>query len=172
MWHCKSCERGWKYSMNTRLFRKSSIDRVNSPEQLNEYIRVTSPGMWLVLAAIILLLTGVVVWGVFGTVETTIEAGVLVREHTAVCYIAAEDASSVKEGMPVTAGDHTGRIRTLSETPVQVDDTFDDYMLYLTGMTAGDFCYVAELELPDVADGIYDAVITVDSIRPISFVIH
>lgn len=158
--------------MNTRLFRKSSIDRVNSPEQLNEYIRVTGPGMWLVLVAVILLLTGVVVWGIFGTMETTIETGVVVRDHTAVCYISAEDASLVEEGMTVTAGDQTGSIRTLSEIPVQIDDTFDDYLLYLTGMAAGDFCYVAELELPETADGIYSAEITVDSTRPVYFVIH
>lgn len=158
--------------MNTKLFRKSSIDRVNSPEQLNEYIQVTSPSMWLVLAAVILLLIGVVVWGVFGTVETTIETGVLVQDSRAVCYIPAEDASLVEEGMKVTVGNDTGELKALSEIPIQVDDAFDDYILYLTGMTVGDFCYAAELELSDAADGIYDAVITVDSTRPISFVIH
>ena len=30
--------------MNEQLFRKKSIDRVSSPEQLNEYIRVANPG--------------------------------------------------------------------------------------------------------------------------------
>ena len=54
---------------NNTLFRKSSMDRLRSPEQLNEYIRVARPGVWLVLAAIILLLAGVVVWGVFGSVD-------------------------------------------------------------------------------------------------------
>ena len=59
--------------MNTNLFRKSSIDRVNSPEQLNEYIRVANPGVWLILAAVVALLVGVVIWGVWGTIETTVE---------------------------------------------------------------------------------------------------
>ena len=40
------------------LFRQKSIDRVSSPEQLNDYIRVTTPSVWLALIAIILLLTG------------------------------------------------------------------------------------------------------------------
>lgn len=35
--------------MNQQLFRQSSIDRVFSPEQLNDYIRVTNPGVWMVL---------------------------------------------------------------------------------------------------------------------------
>ena len=51
------------------IFRRKSIERVSSPEQLNDYIRVTNPSMWLVMLAIILLLTGMVIWSIFGTVE-------------------------------------------------------------------------------------------------------
>ena len=51
------------------IFRQKSIDRVSSPEQLNDYIRVTTPSVWLVLAAIILLLVGMLAWSVLGTVE-------------------------------------------------------------------------------------------------------
>ena len=42
--------------MKNDLFRKSSIDRISSPEQLNDYIRVTNPSIWVILAAIIILL--------------------------------------------------------------------------------------------------------------------
>lgn len=51
------------------LFRKKSLDRVSSPEQLNDYIRVTTPSVWLVLLAIIILLAGMIAWSVLGTVE-------------------------------------------------------------------------------------------------------
>lgn len=61
--------------MDTKLFRKSSIDRVTSPEQLNEYIKVVRPGVWVLLAAIIVLLLGFVLWGIFGTVEIRSDAG-------------------------------------------------------------------------------------------------
>ena len=53
------------------IFRQKSLDRVSSPEQLNDYIRVTTPSVWLVLAAIILLLVGMLAWSVFGTVQAT-----------------------------------------------------------------------------------------------------
>ena len=56
--------------MNSQLFRKKSVDRVSSPEQLNEYIRVANPGVWMVLAAIVILLAGVVVWGCIGHLDT------------------------------------------------------------------------------------------------------
>ena len=158
--------------MNTNLFRKSSIDRVNSPEQLNEYIRVANPGVWLILVAVIALLVGVVIWGVFGTIETTIETGVVVDGGTATCYVSAEDASRLETGMSVSAENVVGNIKSVSSVPVQIDDSFSDYILYLTGFAKGDFCYAVEIELPDMADGVYTATITVDSTHPISFVIH
>ena len=158
--------------MNEQLFRKKSIDRVNSPEQLNEYIRVANPGVWLVLAAVIALLVGVVIWGVFGTIETTIETGAVVDGDTALCYVSAEDASRLEAGMTVSVEDHIGSIKRIGATPVQIDDGFDDYVLYLTGFVTGDFCYAVEVELPGMAEGVYAALITVDRTHPISFVIH
>ena len=51
------------------IFRQKSIDRVSSPEQLNDYIRVTTPTVWLVLLALVILLLGILAWSVFGTVQ-------------------------------------------------------------------------------------------------------
>lgn len=158
--------------MNTTIFRKSSIDRVNSPEQLNEYIRVANPGVWLILAAIVVLLVGVLIWAIFGTVETTIETGVAVEGGTAVCYVSAEDAQRLEAGMSVSVNDVSGKIKSVAAAPIQIDDTFSDYILYRTEFMKGDFCYAVEVELPGLADGVYAAVITVDSTHPISFVIH
>ena len=63
------------------IFRQKSIDRVSSPEQLNDYIRVTTPSVWLVLIAIILLLAGMLVWSVLGTVEATAADGTTNEIH-------------------------------------------------------------------------------------------
>ena len=49
--------------MSDQIFRKKSLDRISSPEQLNDYIRVANPGIWMILAAVIILLAGVCVWG-------------------------------------------------------------------------------------------------------------
>lgn len=161
--------------MNTKLFRKSSIDRVNSPEQLNDYIRVANPGVWLILAAIVVLLVGVVIWGVFGTVETTVETGAVVENgDTAICYVSEEDAARIEAGMSVTVDGVEGTVLSVADTPVQVDEAFSDYLLYLTGFARGDFCYTVKLVLfHEIADdGEYAAVLTLDSTHPISFVIH
>ncbi len=53
---------------NEPVFRKKSIDRISSPEQLNDYIRVSTPGVWIVLVAILLVMGGLIFWGIFGRV--------------------------------------------------------------------------------------------------------
>ena len=35
------------------LYRKESMDRIQSPEQLNDYLRITNPSVWVVLGAVI-----------------------------------------------------------------------------------------------------------------------
>ena len=59
------------------LFREKSVTKVSSPEQLNDYIRVSTPAAWLVLVAIALLLTGVVLWGFLGRLESRTESGAI-----------------------------------------------------------------------------------------------
>lgn len=160
--------------MNTKLFRKSSIDRVNSPEQLNDYIRVANPGVWLVLAAIVALLVGVVIWGVFGTVETTVETGAVVEGDSVICYVSEEDAARVETGMHATVDGIEGSVIAVADTPTRVDEAFSDPLLYLTGFAEGDFCYAVKLALfrAGADDGVYAATITLDATHPISFVIH
>lgn len=48
--------------MKDDLFRKSAVDRVTSPDQLNDTIRVVPTGIWLLLAAVVLALAGIAVF--------------------------------------------------------------------------------------------------------------
>ena len=52
--------------MNSGIFRQKSIDKVSSPEKLDDYIRVTTPSVWITLAAIVILLVGTIIWGTLG----------------------------------------------------------------------------------------------------------
>ena len=53
--------------MEDKKFKK-----VNSPEQLNQYIRLSNPGVWILLIAIVVLLIGVCAWGFLGKIDTKI----------------------------------------------------------------------------------------------------
>ncbi len=156
--------------MNANLFRKSSIDRVNSPEQLNDYIRVANPNVWILLAAIVVLLIGVVIWGLFGTIETKVDGTAVVSDGTAVCYVS--NISDIKEGMTVRIGDAEGTVKAVGNRIVEITDDMGSYFLFLSGLTSGSFAYQVELDVPALEDGVYSAQIIVSDINPIYFVIH
>ena len=54
--------------MNNQLFREAAIKKVSSPEALNDYMKVTTPRVWIILIAVALLLIGAIIWGIFGSV--------------------------------------------------------------------------------------------------------
>ena len=56
--------------MEQQLFRKESMERISSPEKLDDYLHVTTPAVWLVLAAAILLLAGLFAWSAATAVES------------------------------------------------------------------------------------------------------
>jgi len=61
------------------LFRKVALDRLRSPEQLDQAITVTSRGSWLALAATGILALLLVVWSVFGQVPVRVDGqGILI----------------------------------------------------------------------------------------------
>ena len=84
-----------------QIFRKSSIARVSSPEQLNDYIRVSNPSVWMMLAAVIVLLAGVCVWGIFGRLESKVFSAGACENGIFICYVTEEDAAKIKTGMVV-----------------------------------------------------------------------
>lgn len=66
--------------MQERLFRKEALDRLSSPEELDQLMQITSPRSWLALLAIILLIIAGIAWGVWGSIaETTSGEGILIR---------------------------------------------------------------------------------------------
>ena len=65
------------------MFRQKSLDSINSPEQLTEYLRVTTPGIWAILAAVIILLGGLFAWSMVGELETLSYCVTVVKDGTA-----------------------------------------------------------------------------------------
>ena len=55
---------------NQKVYRQETLERISSPEQLNDYLKVTNVGIWVVLITVMLLLAGIFVWSKVGTLET------------------------------------------------------------------------------------------------------
>ena len=77
------------------------MERISSLEQLNDYIRVSNPGVWMILSCIIILLIGICVWGVFGRFETTLGVSAISKDGKTVCYVKEENRADITEDMIV-----------------------------------------------------------------------
>lgn len=133
----------------TSIFRKKTLDRISSPEQLTDYLRVTSPGIWIVLAAIVTLLVGFFVWMGVDTIETTVPVGVSMEDAHATVAVTEGDVK-IEKDMTLRVGG--------KEAAIQSTKT-DEY-----GRTVG-------LANVDLTDGMYDGVLVTEAVHPIQFLI-
>ncbi len=100
----------------SRIFRKASLDRLSSPEQLDQVMRVTSPTGWIALLALLALLLFIVLWGVFGMIPTKVYGEGLLMKGESVININSPgsgqiDKIHIKEGQLVKKGDTVGLIK-------------------------------------------------------------
>ena len=133
---------------NETVFRKETLERISSPEQLTDYLRITNPGVWVILTAVILLLAGLFAWSMIGTLETTASVKVIVTNDNA--QIVPVDAAKITEGMIFRVNSE--------EYSVALADNDD----------LGRYYGLASVDLPD---GIYDGTIVVDQVHPIDFLL-
>ncbi|MGB4213947.1 MAG: HlyD family efflux transporter periplasmic adaptor subunit [Dethiobacteria bacterium] len=90
--------------MQTGLFRKSSLERIATPERLNEYIKITHPGIWSVLLACLALLAAVTFWAFHGSIPDTVKTkGIIFPQHGVASVI--PPAGGRINNMRVRAGD-------------------------------------------------------------------
>ncbi len=94
-----------------QLFRQAALDRLSSPEQLDRLGPVTTPKGWLALLTFVALITGGVLWSIYGEIPTRVSGkGVLLTSGGVVNVV------SVCEG-PIGKL-HTGPERTVGKGDV------------------------------------------------------
>lgn len=157
--------------MDKQLFRKSSIERVSSPEQLNDYIKVSNPGVWMILAAIIALLIGVCVWGVFGQLETKITTAGKCENGVFICFVNEDEAAKIKSGMTLNVDGNELLISEISSKPIFVNAEMDEYLLHLGNFSDGDWLYEITAS-GTLSEGVYKAEIVTESVSPMSFILN
>lgn len=144
---------------------------MSSPEQLNDYIKVTNPGVWMALAAIVILLVGVCVWGVFGKLETKLSVAAVSQDGQTVLYVKENNVESVKENMSVYIGDETYKVTSVSAQPVAVTEEISEYARHTGELSIGEWVYIVPID-GNMPDGVYRAKVVVDSVSPLYFVFN
>lgn len=153
--------------MENQLFRKKSMETISSPEQLNDYIKVSSPGIWTVLLAVVVLLAGVCVWGIWGHLETVVPGVAVSQNGVTTCY-AADDTGSLQAGMTVRVNGEEYTVVSVSPLSSQEQSRLEAYFQQTGQTPQGNTGYALELD-QGIKDGVYGAEVVTESIAPVSF---
>ncbi len=118
-----------------RIFRKEALERLSTPERLDELVPLVDPRSWLALATFGALMAAALVWSLTGRLSTTVTGrGVLLAPASdtdagaAVVHFTIADGGRVQPGMRVEVtpdsverarfGSIIGKVRTVSAFPV------------------------------------------------------
>lgn len=94
------------------LFRKSSIEKLSNPEQLDRSIKIASPMSWLALLGVVLVIVSTLIWSLFGVLPTTKSVtGILVSSENACAYYADKSGKVLKKY--VNSGDEVKKGDTI-----------------------------------------------------------
>lgn len=131
------------FGSSRQIFRAKALERISSPDDLDEMIQIVSPKDWLVLVVLGALLALALLWSIVGRLPVMVEArGVLTSPptHTGtvesalfnVSFVAIGSGQAIRPGMRVHVtpdaierqrfGSITGEVVTVSERPTTMDE--------------------------------------------------
>ena len=154
------------------LFREKSLEAIESPESLNDYLKVTSPGVWLVLAAVVVLLAGAILWGIFGHIRTTAQVAVKAEGGKVVCYVPYTQAEGILKQGVVKLDGREYLLDTEGDLNVEIIPEDASVTLRKAGdLSAGDPVVLVPVDA-SLEDGVYSGVAVTEDLHPISLLLQ
>ncbi len=108
------------------IYRKVSLDRLSSPEELDQRLTVTSPIGWLSMLAIGALVFVTIIWGIFGSISNkAVGRGIIISSSgvTSVIHhatgqisdVSIDDGDYVEKGQVIARIDQSELIREINK---------------------------------------------------------
>jgi hypothetical protein len=121
--------------MQDKLFRQVALEKLSSPEELDQLMQVTTPRGWFALAALIGLVTVAVVVGVVGVIP--------IREQAVYCLLIKDSLTENVSGVLYLSYGS-------SEQPVQVGDEVHIALADRSGLLLGTVQSASDFPVTDV----------------------
>ena len=86
------------------LFRKSSLEKLSSPEQLDKMIVITPPSFWLAMAGAAFIVVTALVWSIYGRLPENVDAQGIYVNRAGIQSVYCEGSGVVSE-LKVEDGD-------------------------------------------------------------------
>lgn len=154
---------------NETIFRDKSIERISSPEQLNDYVKLTNPGVWFVSSAILIILIGTIVFGTVGHIDSSVPSALISDGETSVCLVKREYGEKFTDDMHVKVDGTEYNVSLKAAKPVAINPDVDSYALFVGNMEVGEWVYEIDVD-GQIPEGVYEARLVTERISPLSFI--
>jgi hypothetical protein len=158
------------------MFTEKARNKLRSPDDLNEYLRVTSPRMWIVLAACASLVIGLFVWANFGAVDVSVDAQGAAAQDGVVCFLPEGKMSDIHVGNAANVDGSQLAVASISSKPISREEARkmlgDDYLT--NALVTDDWSYVVLMDgdaVSNLEKGVpLSVTITAESLSPINLI--
>jgi hypothetical protein len=132
-------------------------------------VKLTNPGVWFVLLAIMIILVGACVFGVLGHIDSTVPA-VCISDGTDIdCLVKREYDDRFTNDMHVKINRDEYKVSLRSAKPVAIATDTDSYVMFVGDMQLGEWVYEIDVD-GTVPEGVYEAKLVTERISPLSFI--
>ena len=152
---------------------KKALDRLQSPDDLDKYLRMTTPGIWVSIIAAILL--GIIAWAVYGSVSDHITKKGAAGVDGIVCFVDTDTALRIKPGDFAYVDGNPETVLYVEEWATDVDNYKSEGLTDLEiRQLAGDVkmvhpVIISDSQYHDLKNSV-EVTITVDQKTPLSMI--
>ena len=102
---------------------KNAVGRLQNPDDLDNYLRIPTPGIWISIIACVAIFLGISAWAVFGSVADRLTLKGAVGMDGIVCFVDTDTALRIKEG-------DFAYVDGVAETVTHVEEMANDVKRY------------------------------------------
>lgn len=149
---------------------------VRSLDELDRVLKITTPGIWMVLLACFALLAGILAWGLFGTVSEGVFASGIVKDGKLICIIDPDEVKLISAGDTAVTDGRTLTVEKIADIPISREEALkllgSEYLV--SENMSGDWAWPVTLVPADgsgFSEGmVLDFEIITEKISPLSMV--
>ena len=162
------------------IFRKVSLERLSSPEQLDQLIQIVSPKGWIALIGIGCLLLAVCIWGFFGSIPTRVFGQGIIMHKEGIFTITARGegiieklyvdiGDKVSKGQPIASVTQTELIDNIQKNEKILIDLKEELKIVYSESEKGQKLLaenkISEIQYYDIQEKLISVKIQIDDIE-------
>lgn len=161
------------------MFSERARQKLRSADDLDKFVRVTNPNVWVILGACAAMVAGVLAWAFFGSANTNVEVLGTYINGQALSLLSPDEIQGVDPGDPANVAGKKTTVAEVASKPVSARQAEallggDDF-LTSTLMQEGSWAYLVTYGPLEDEKGLEDGVpisvnITTEQSAPIKLV--